>query len=84
MIERPTVKRSAAERSDEKICEEADLQNEPIETRSDTNEVKALRSILDDARQAKSGFPSKLPEGVKPLEAEARVFDGQQEPRLLS
>jgi hypothetical protein len=83
MIKRPNVKRIAAERSNEKISEEADLQNEPIETRSETNEVKALRSILDDAKQARSGFPSERPEGVEPLEAEARVLDGRQEPKLL-
>lgn len=83
MIKRPTIKRLAVERSDKKICEEADLQNEPIETSSEMNEVKALRSILDDAWQAMIGHPSKRPEGVAPLEAEARVLDGKQEPQLL-
>ena len=50
MTKRPTVKRIAAERPDEQISEEADLRSEPIETRSETNEVKALKSILDDAK----------------------------------
>jgi hypothetical protein len=60
-----------------------DLHNEPIETRPETNEIKALRSILVDAERARIEFPSERPEGVKPLEAEARVLDGQQEPALL-
>ncbi len=59
------------------------MQNEPIEARPETNEVKALRSILNDAKRARIGFPSERPEGLEPLEAEARVLDGQQEPKLL-
>nr|WP_321484286.1 hypothetical protein [uncultured Cohaesibacter sp.] len=59
------------------------MQNEPIETSSEMNEVKALNSILDDAWHAEFGLPSERPEGVAPLEAEARVLDGKQEPRLL-
>ncbi|MBB5724093.1 hypothetical protein FHS72_003750 [Loktanella ponticola] len=59
------------------------MQNEPIETSSEMNEIKALNSILEVARQAEFGLPSKRPEGVAPLEAEARVLDGKQEPRLL-
>jgi hypothetical protein len=59
------------------------LQNEPNETSSETNEVKALASILDDAWRARVGLPSKRSEGVAPLEAEARVLDRKQDPRLL-
>lgn len=78
-----TVNRLAVGRSDEKICEEADLQNEPIETSSETNEDKAVASILVDAWHARIGFPSERPESVAPLEAEARVLDGKQAPQLL-
>lgn len=59
------------------------MQNEPIETSSETNEVKALASILDDAWHARIGLPSEHPESVAPLEAEARVLDGKQAPQLL-
>ncbi|MBJ7442171.1 MAG: hypothetical protein JHD35_24555 [Sphingopyxis sp.] len=83
MIKLPTIKRIAAEQPDEHISEQADLQNELIETRSETNEVTALRSILDEAKQGKGEFPSERPEGVEPLKAEARVLDGRQEPKLL-
>src|SRR3569833_2098264 len=61
----------------------ADLQNEPIEPRPETNEVTALRSILEDAKRARSELPTERPEGVEPLKVEARVLDGQQEPKLL-
>jgi hypothetical protein len=67
----------------EQKSEEANLQNEPISARSETNEVKALKSILCDAKGAKNELSSERPEGAKPLEAEARVLDGRQEPRLL-
>ncbi|MBJ2153951.1 hypothetical protein [Paracoccus sp. IB05] len=83
MIKRPAVERLAVERSDEKIEEKADLQKEPIETSSEMNEVEALTSILDDAWLARFGLPSERPEGVAPLETEARVLNGRQEPQLL-
>ncbi|WP_439486510.1 hypothetical protein [Blastomonas fulva] len=83
MIKRPTVKRIAAEHPDAQIFDEADLQNKAIETRSATNEVKALMSILDDARRTMREFPSERPVGVGPLEAEALVLHGRQEPKLL-
>lgn len=59
------------------------MQNETIEMRPETDEVKALSSILDEAKRARRELPSERPEGVKPLEAEARVLDGRQDPKLL-
>lgn len=59
------------------------LQNEPVEARPETNVSKALRSILDNARRAKGQIPSERSSGVEPLEAEARVLERRQEPKLL-
>lgn len=59
------------------------MQNEPIEMLPETNEDKALSSILDEAKRARREPTNERPEGVKPLEAEARVLDGRQDPKLL-
>lgn len=59
------------------------MQNEPIEMLTETNEDKALSSILDEAKRARREPPNERPAGVKPLEAEARVLDGRQDPKLL-
>ena len=63
--------------------EKADLKTTSNEAHPETNTIKALRSILSDAKRIKQGFPIERSEGVRPLEAEARALDRQQEPALI-